>query len=124
MLKNTKTRTMVRELLNKSQTPLSASDIFDILKDKNITLSSIYRTLDTFYQHKIISKETTHENISVYSIIKENHKHYLKCKKCQKTITLDYCPYHKTNESIRKNHFFVVDEHNVVIYGICKDCIK
>ena len=122
MLKNTKTRENVKSVLTNATTPLSAYNIFEMLKEKNITLSSIYRTLDAFYKHNIISKETSHDGVSTYSIIRENHKHYLECKKCHNITTLDYCPYHKTNEQIKIKTGFVVDEHNVVIYGLCSKC--
>lgn len=122
MLKKTRTREIIKELLNNSKAPLSAYDIFNLLKDKDITLSSIYRTLDTFYKNNIVTKETSSTGTSQYCVIKENHTHYLECKICHKIIELDYCPYHKVNELITKKHSFVVDEHNVVIMGLCKNC--
>ena len=54
MLKKTKTRELVKDLLSQSHEPLSASDIYNKLQSENITLSSIYRTLDTFYNHNIL----------------------------------------------------------------------
>ncbi|MBQ7351633.1 MAG: transcriptional repressor [Clostridia bacterium] len=122
MLKKTKTRELIKNLLKNSSSPLSAQDIFNLLKDQNITLSSIYRTLDTFYKNNIVSKESSHDNTIVYSISGDNHKHYLECKICHKTIDLGFCPYHKVNEQIFKKHKFLVNEHNVIIYGICDNC--
>lgn len=122
MLKNTKTRELIKELLNSSNTPLSASDIFDNLKNQRVTLSSVYRTLDTFYKNNIISKELTSDGVSLYSILKEEHSHFLECKNCHKVIELNYCPYHKVNAQIKAKHRFEVDEHNVVIYGLCSKC--
>lgn len=122
MLKNTKTRELIKALLDSSNSPLSAYDIFDALKSQGVTLSSIYRTLDTFYKNSIISKEITTDGVSLYSIPKEEHSHFLECKNCHKVIELNYCPYHKVNAQIKAKHHFVVDEHNVVIYGLCPDC--
>lgn len=122
MLKNTKTRELIKELLNSSHSPLNASEIFDKLKDQGITLSSIYRTLDTFYKNNIISKEITTDGVSLYSILKEEHSHFLECKNCHSVIELNYCPYHKVNAQIKAKHHFLVDEHNVVIYGLCPKC--
>ena len=122
MLKKTKTREKIKNLLSQTSTPMSAYNIFDQLKDDDITLSSIYRTLDTFYKNNLISKEISHDGVNVYSIIKENHKHYLECKHCHKITPLEYCPYHKINTQIHSKTGFLVDEHNVVIYGTCKDC--
>jgi len=122
MLKKTKTRELVKELLTNSDEPLSAYEIHDRLKTQNITLSSIYRTLDTFYNNNIISKDISSDGVSKYSIHKDNHKHFLMCKKCNKSTELDYCPYTQANKKIKTKTDFVVDEHNLIIYGICKDC--
>ena len=124
MLKKTKTRENVIHLLENSPTPLTANEIFDKLKDKDITLSSIYRTLDTFTREKLIIKNTNDLGIATYTIQKDEHCHYLECKNCHDKIKLDYCPYDKANAQIKKNSQFEVDEHNVVIYGTCKDCQK
>lgn len=124
MLKNTKTRQQIKALLENSHNPLSAYDIFEKLKNNNITLSSIYRTMDTFYKHNIVNKETTSDGLSRYSILKENHTHVLECKNCHTKIELDFCPYHRVNSQIKSKHHFLVDEHNVVIYGLCKNCQK
>ena len=58
MLKKTKTREQVQSLLTQISSPLSANEIYERLKNNNITLSSIYRTLDTFTNKGIIIKDT------------------------------------------------------------------
>ena len=123
MLKKTKTRELVKNLLESSKEPLSANEIFATLKDENITLSSVYRTLDTFYKNNLISKTQSTDGSNKYSIVADNHKHFLECRKCHKSTTID-CPYDKVNAKIKNTNDFVVDEHNLIIYGICKDCNK
>lgn len=124
MLKKTKTREEVLALLKNSSAPISASEIFEVLSEKNITLSSIYRTLDTFTKNSIILKETNPQGTAMYSLKKDKHTHILECKECHKKTELDYCPYHKANESIKSKHEFIADEENIIIYGTCKECIN
>ena len=57
MLKKTKTRELVQKLLTNHTSPLSANEIYEQLKDEKITLSSIYRTLETFTNKNIIIKD-------------------------------------------------------------------
>lgn len=123
MLKKTKTRESVLKLLENSTTPLSAYDIFESLKKDNITLSSIYRTLNTFYKEKLILKDNINGS-AVYTLHKEKHCHYLECNICHKKINLEYCPYHKVNDIIYKKLKFKVDEHNLVLFGTCEDCLN
>ena len=124
MLKKTKTRELVQKLLTNNTSPLSANEIYEQLKDEKITLSSIYRTLETFTNKNIIIKDINNQGIATYSIKKEEHCHFLECKNCHNKIKLDYCPYHKVNKQIKDKTSFVVDEHNVVIYGTCNKCIN
>jgi len=122
-MKKTRTREVVLNILEKSSTPMSAYDIFESVKDEKITLSSIYRTLSTFHDKKMVIKDSIN-GTAVYTILKDTHHHYLECNICHKKIMLDYCPYHKVNEQIYKKLNFKVDEHNVVLYGTCEDCNK
>ncbi len=123
-LKKTKTRELILEMLQSSTVPLSAGQIFDNLRGEDITLSSIYRSLDTFTRNNIIHKETDVKAVAYYSIIKDEHSHLLMCRVCNDKVELNYCPYHKANKDIEKSTSFKVDEHNVVIYGTCNDCKK
>ena len=123
-LKNTKSRSEILGLLKKENTPLTANEIFEKLMIKKITLSTIYRTLETFTQKGIIKKEIQQSGTAVYFLLPQEHCHILECKKCHNTIKLKYCPYDRVNNKIKKETDFQVDEDNVVIYGLCKDCNK
>lgn len=122
MLKKTKTREEILTLFETNTTPLTANGIYNALKDKNITLSSIYRTLETFTNENILIKNIDPKGIALYTRKQEKHSHYLECKNCHSKVELGYCPYHKINDDINDEFNFEVDEHNVVIYGTCKDC--
>lgn len=121
-LKKTKTRELVIKQLEKSEMPLSASQLFSILESKEITLSSIYRTLNTFLKFNIIKKETDANAVAYYSLIKEEHSHFLVCRFCENKTTLNYCPYHDVNLDLESKYGFKIDEHNVVLYGTCARC--
>ena len=123
-LKSTKSRTEILTLLKKQKSPITANEIFDKLRNKKITLSTIYRTLETFSKNGILKKEIPQSGTAVYFLAPEEHCHILECKKCHNTIKLAYCPYDKANVKIKKDTNFQVDEENVVIYGLCKECNK
>ena len=122
MLKKTKTREEIVALFEITNSPLNANDIFEKLRDKNITLSSIYRTLETFTNQGILIKDLDPKGTAIYTMKQEKHSHYLQCKNCNKKVELEYCPYHKVNDKISRQFDFEVDEHNVVIYGTCRNC--
>ena len=71
MLKNTKTRTLVREVLDKSNSPLTPAEIFEKLKTLDVTLSSIYRTLDAFTKEDIVIKANDQKGTALYTLNKD-----------------------------------------------------
>ena len=111
-------------LFESANTPLTANEIYERLKTKNITLSSIYRTLEKFTVENILIKNIDPKGTAIYTLKQEKHSHYLECKNCHSKVELGYCPYHKINDHINNEFNFEVDEQNVVIYGTCKDCNK
>lgn len=123
-LKSTKSRNEILALFKKQKSPITANEIFEKLRSKNVTLSTIYRTLETFSRNGILKKEIPQSGTAVYFLAPEEHCHILECKNCHNTIKLKYCPYDKANVKIKKETNFLVDEENVVIYGLCKNCNK
>jgi Fe2+ or Zn2+ uptake regulation protein len=90
MLKKTKTREEILSLFESISTPLTANDIYEKLKNKNITLSSIYRTLETFTNQNILIKNIDPKGIAIYTLKQEKHTHYLECKNCHSKVELEY----------------------------------
>ena len=123
-LKSTKSRNEILSFLQKQNSPVTANLIFEKLMNKKITLSTIYRTLETFSKNGIVKKEIMQNGTAVYFLVPQEHLHILECKKCHNTIKLKYCPYDTANSKIKKETNFQVDEENVVIYGLCQNCNK
>ena len=123
-LKSTKSRNEILSLLKKQSAPIAASEIFKKLMSKKITLSTVYRTLEAFSKNGVVKKEVQQNGTAVYYLASNEHCHILECKNCHNTIRLKYCPYDAANDRIKKETNFLVDEENVVIYGLCKNCSK
>ena len=121
-LKRTPSRIEILKVLEKSSTPLSAEEIFKLLKKKDIDISTIYRTLNSFAKANIVKKEINHNKENIFSLVNDEDKHILVCVKCHKTVVIDDCPYHEANEKIKKETGFLINDHTTEIYGICPDC--
>lgn len=124
-MKKTKTREEVKRLFVEKDIPLTASKIYEFLKDDNVTLSTIYRTLATFEKEGIIKKELSSFNKeAIYTLKEIEHGHILECIRCHKRIYLDYCPFHEANEKIEQKTGFTLEDENHILYGLCSDCKK
>jgi len=122
-MKQTKPRQIIYEFMSEQSFPMSANDIFEHLQKQDITLSTLYRTLKAFVKNQILDKMENNDGIALYYIAKDAHSHYVECTKCHKMVKLDFCPYEKVQNKIKKESGFVIcDDH--IIYGVCKDCNK
>lgn len=121
--KMTKYRQGIFEHIKKSQYPISSEDIFFALKDQfpGLSLSTVYRNLETLSQANILKKLKFDNDVYVYEINGEDHHHHLICLGCGKAHTIDVCPY---DPSILKGQEFRPVSHRFEIYGYCKRCDK
>ena len=123
-IKSTKSRKSILDILESSDEPLTAEDIYKQLINEGINLSTVYRTLQSLNELDIINKEIDKAGKALYMILKENHKHVLVCTKCGKKIYLKSCPYDNINKELEKTTGFKVEDHNIEIYGLCETCKK
>ena len=126
-LKKTKYRVNIIDLLQKSDDLLSADAIHKKLlnKNKSIDLSTVYRTLDKLTKNKIINKiELENESHSLYEYNREEHHHFIVCKKCNKIERIYNCPLKEYEDKVQSNSDFLITGHKIEFYGYCKSCQK
>lgn len=106
-----------------SGSPLSATQVFDQLKQKNfsINLTTIYRTLDLFCQLNIVQKVHLDDQIVRYEALANTHHHHLICETCGaiEDIPLSEKGLLKQVESKTK---FKINRHNLEFFGSCIHC--
>lgn len=124
-LKVTKQRTSILTILDKSEKPITAEEIYEILKENHISisLSSIYKILDVFTNNALISKCILGNGSKTsFEIKNTTHKHHLICKQCNKVIPIENCPLCKFEKDIHDEMDFDITEHRLEFYGYCKAC--
>lgn len=127
-IKGTRQRIAVMEALFTSSVPLTAEDIFLNIRDcigENLSLSTVYRVLDTLSQKGIVTKMGLIEGgKALYEIVSGVHRHNLICIKCHKMIPLGECPLGEFEKGLEKSTGFCISGHKLEIYGICPQCGK
>lgn len=126
-LKKTKPREELAELLRNAKTPLTAEEIFDLLKEKDskIWLSTVYRNLEAFLKKGLVLTGTDYKNTGrhTYEWNRHEHTHYAVCLKCHTNFPIPECPIHELEEELEEENFRILG-HKLEIYGICKECSK
>lgn len=121
-IKSTKQREAILEILKSSHLPLTINQIRDRL-DIEMDLSTIYRVLDVFEAKGIITKTVPLEPAqSVYDYQRHIHKHHLICTQCGKILVIEGCPLHDYEEKVAKSTNYIIQRHQLEIYGICPEC--
>jgi len=126
-VKSTRHRYAILELLEQSASPLTAEELFILLKEKtaSINLSTVYRTLDTFASKNLVIKSNRVDDGKVrYELNQHEHKHHLFCVGCHKLIAIEECPLGELQQILKRKIDFEVTGHSLEIYGYCHNCKK
>lgn len=124
-LKTTKKRLMMLECLRNSESPLTAEDLYTLMKKSvNINLSTVYRSLSALSDAGIVTKQMLSDGNNVYQIKTSEHKHILSCRECGKVSYVDTCPVQSIIEDVSEKTGYVITGHNLEFIGICPECSK
>lgn len=124
-IKTTKSRQIVMNIIKKASLPISAEEIYKIcVKNNNVNLSTIYRTLNTLVNNNIVIKQVRQDGVAYFQENKHDHKHLLICTVCDKKVPLDICPLEQVLHNVAKKTNFVITSHNIELYGVCENCNK
>ena len=123
----------ILDFLSSTSKHMSAKEIYGALSKEypGIGLSTIYRTLGLLARAGFLNKMDIGDGKSRYEFEsgeKDKHHHHLICTSCGKII--DYSDYldeemdlvRKTEKNLAKKYNFIVKDHNIDFYGLCKDC--
>ncbi|MDP4094860.1 MAG: transcriptional repressor [Bacillota bacterium] len=124
-LKNTKSRNLIYEILEQSDVPVTAEQVYLKLKESDfkINLSTVYRILEIFVNKGIALKSNIADsNKSMFELNRMEHKHHIVCIKCKKMFSIEGCPFDEIEKKIQSKLDFDVTGHKLEIFGYCKDC--
>lgn len=122
-IKITKQRVAIIELLEQVKEPVTAEQIYEKLKSKELmNYSTVYRTLNTLSEKGALIKTGEPGGKMYFQLKGHHHEHELECLACHKHITIDACPVEAFSRAVSKETGFVVTEHSLQIKGLCADC--
>lgn len=118
-------RLAIYRVLLEAEMHISPEQIFKEIKKTypNISLATIYKTLDVFREHNLIRKVNDIFQVSSWDIRTEPH-HYMVCRKCKKLIDVPVKEVSPISISDRFKAQFEVEEVTVFFRGVCEECRK
>lgn len=118
---------ILEEIIN-AEKHISAKEIYEKVREKNIGLATVYRALKLFVEIGII-KEIKMDDASFYELRifggKPLHVHF-KCIKCNKIQDIDnkelILEYIKINKKIEQANNIDIFDADIMLIGMCDDC--
>lgn len=126
-LKNTKQRTAVLEILEQSDQPLAAEEVFLEMKEKGVSvnLSTVYRILEVLSDKKMVVKfNILGDTRTLFEYNRMVHKHYLICLGCRKILAIHHCPLKEYEKDLANETNYLISGHKLDVYGYCPECQK
>ena len=130
-LKVTKQRLLVLQALASCPDKhLTAEEIYTIIKADcpEIGLATVYRTIQLLLELNLIDRINLDDGFVRYEIgsVGENdskhHHHHLICRSCGKVLSFQDDLLEELEDKIKETTGFQVVDHEVKLYGYCKEC--
>lgn len=103
---------------------LSAEDVYKLLlqRGEEIGLATIYRVLTQFEGAGLVSRHHFEGGQSVFELNRGGHHDHLVCVKCGKVVEFLDEDIEERQRAIAREQGFALEDHSLVIYGLCADC--
>jgi len=116
-------RKLITSRIEKESQPFSAEELHAKgLKQKQIDLATVYRTLSLLHEKGFLQKSEFGERKSRYwKSTTQRHQHTLFCKDCGSIETFSDCQLHDQHQDLLKLGFTELT-HRVEFIGRCPSC--
>lgn len=123
MIKYSRQRELVLEILKKSYSHPTAEEVFEQARtqDKSISLGTVYRNLELLCANGTIEKIPTGLGKDRYDL-KKSHHHHAICERCGKVVDFEYGVNMDALEKALNSMDFSITKDEIRIIGICKNC--
>ena len=105
---------------------LSADEIYSLVKERypDIGMATVYRTLDLLASLNIVQKINFGDGKSRFEMSQqERHQHHhLICLSCNDIVEVTDDLLAQLEELISKEYGFLIQDHMVQFFGLCKKC--
>jgi Fur family ferric uptake transcriptional regulator len=127
-LEATANRMGVLELVGNNAYPLSADDLYTILKrSRSINRVTVYRILDLLVKHGVVERISTGGRAFYYDLAPNDyhqpHPHFY-CRSCGRMDCLDPRSLAVDTDTLRKTYPGRIEKVEIRIDGLCTSCEK
>jgi len=125
-LKVTRPREKILSVLERSgRRHLSAEDVYKALlaNDDDVGLATVYRVLTQFEEAGLVCRRHFETGQSVFELNSGDHHDHLVCIRCSRVVEFADPLIEERQGTIAAAHGFRIENHSLVIYGVCAECL-
>jgi Fe2+ or Zn2+ uptake regulation protein len=120
-LRNTRCRRAMLILLREADEPLTVEQIADRLAADGFDVSTIYRNVESFDRHGLVSRVDFGDDVRRYCA-RDGHHHHIRCLRCGRIDSVETCLIERMEAAIRRRLGYSIVGHSLVFTGLCRDC--
>ena len=122
--RQTRQRDAILKVLAEANGPLSVPEIFELAKKKiPLGIATVYRAVNLLLAGHEIQSVILPSGETRYESADLGHHDHFQCRNCGHVYDLSVCPLHLASGTIIPGGF-IVEDHEMTLYGICPDCAK
>ncbi|MDH3215456.1 MAG: transcriptional repressor [Candidatus Krumholzibacteria bacterium] len=121
MPRKTQQRNAVQRVLADANRPLSAQEVFEAAQDfaTGLGIATVYRNLKMMVREKRLVLVSLAGEPNRYELAGKAHHHHFHCRDCNRVFEVPEC----TSDLRRMTpDGFLLDSHDLVLYGKCREC--
>jgi Fur family transcriptional regulator, ferric uptake regulator len=123
-LKATLPRLKILELFeNSKERHMSAEDVYKVMINtgEDVGLATVYRVLTQFEEAGLLNRHHFESGKAVFELNKGSHHDHIVCVKCGRVEEFYDAEIEKRQEAAAESRGFKMQEHSLIIYGICSN---
>lgn len=121
MERRTRQHEAILDVIATAGRPLLAQEVLDLATSHvpSLSLATVYRNLKALQSEGRIKSVVLPGQNPRYELEVHTHHHYFQCRQCERVFDVDACP---GNLQMMAPSGFRVEDHEIILYGRCKEC--
>jgi len=122
MERKTRQRDALQEAIREAGRPLTPQEILAAAQEHvpSLGIATVYRNIKSLVSEGWLRAVEMPGGADRYEVADLHHHHHFHCRKCDRVYDVEGCP--GDLEHLAPSGFRV-DEHEIVLYGVCEICL-
>lgn len=121
-MRQTKQRDAIQRAIDEAAGPLSPDELHRAALEhfEGLGIATVYRELKRLTAAGELQTVVLPDGVTRYEKASLPHHHHFACHGCETTFDIDFCP--KIPRGTELDGGFVVESHDLTLYGLCPSC--